>query len=244
VNQVFADDHFDGLATGRLIRFVSESDSGGIERGPWLEIVGVVRDFAGYQHEPSGRIYVHTDVAQLLPPAKLDIRLRAGPVTSFIPRLRELALSVDPALQLDGLTSAAERHRQISQVPRYLAIGTTAAMVSALLLSAAGIYAMMSFTVTRRRREIGIRSALGADPRHVLTSIFARASAQISAGIVLGVIGAVVLDRVTGRGPVNDGNAVVVPFVALVMAAIGSIAAIGPARRGLAVQPTEALREE
>ena len=60
-------------------------------------------------------------------------------------------------------------------------------------LSAAGISAMMAFTVTRRRREIGIRSALGANARRVLGSIFARASAQVSAGIALGLIGTVAL---------------------------------------------------
>ena len=77
-------------------------------------------------------------------------------------------------------------------------------MLSALLLSAAGISAMMSFGVNRRRRAIGIRSALGADPRRVLTSVFARASAQIGGGLLLGVIGAVTLDRLAARGRVED----------------------------------------
>jgi len=122
--------------------------------------------------------------------------------------------------------------------------GAFSSWLSALLLSAAGIYAMMSFTVTRRRREIGIRSALGANPQRVMRSIFARACAQLGAGILLGIIGTVALDRVTGRGPVNDGNAVMLLFVAALMTAIGVVAAVGPAGRGLAVQPTEALRAE
>lgn len=117
-------------------------------------------------------------------------------------------------------------------------------MLSVLLLSAAGIYAMMSFTVARRRREIGIRSALGADSRRVLGSIFARASAQIIAGILIGVVGTIALGRATGRGPINDGNLVMVPLVAVLMATVGLMATIGPARHGLAVPPTEALREE
>ena len=103
---------------------------------------------------------------------------------------------------------------------------------------------MMSFTVARRRREIGIRSALGADRRQVLASVFARASAQLGAGILVGLIGAVAVDRLTGRGPVHDGNAVILLVVAAVMTTVGLLAATGPARRGLAVQPTEALREE
>jgi hypothetical protein len=58
------------------------------------------------------------------------------------------------------------------------------------------------------------------------------------------VIGTVALDRVTGRGPVNDGNWVVLPLVAVLMTMVGLLASIVPARRGLSVQPTEALREE
>ena len=246
VNHVFAEDHLgNGAALGRRLRIVRESGTAGeVEAGPWLEIVGVVRDFEAHAYEPEHQIYLPADVAQLSPPINLAIRVRASPATSFVPRLRELAVAVDPALQLDGVISAAERHRQTRQFPRYLAIGTTAAMLSALLLSAAGIYAMMSFTVARRRREIGIRSALGADPGRVLSSIFARASAQISAGILFGVIGTVALDRVAGRGPVHDGNPVALLLVAALMSTVGLVAAIGPARRGLAIQPTEALREE
>lgn len=60
----------------------------------------------------------------------------------------------------------------------------------------------------------------------------------------LGLVGAVALDRVAGRGPVHEGNPIVLPLVVLLMATVGLVASFGPARRGLAVQPTEALREE
>jgi ABC-type antimicrobial peptide transport system permease subunit len=203
-----------------------------------------VSDFQAHAYEPQGWIYLPGDAAQLSPPIKLAIRVRVNPVTILAPRLRELAASVDPMLQVDDLTSAAERHRQSDQVSRYVGFGTTAVMLSALLLSAAGIYALMSFTVARRRREIGIRSALGADPRRVLSSIFARASANIGAGILLGMIGTVAVDRLAGKGPVRDGNLVALLVVAGLMTVIGLLAAIGPARRGLAVHPSEALRAE
>jgi ABC-type antimicrobial peptide transport system permease subunit len=77
-----------------------------------------------------------------------------------------------------------------------------------------------------------------------LRSIFARASAVLGAGILFGMIGTVALDRLTGKGPVNDGNPLALVVVAALMTTVGMVAAIGPARRGLAVQPTEALREE
>ncbi|MDQ3515293.1 MAG: ABC transporter permease, partial [Gemmatimonadota bacterium] len=246
VNQVFAEIHFGTeVALGRRLRFVRERDGAGdVDRGPWLEIIGIVRDLESSAYEPVGRMYLPTDVTQLSPPVALAVRTRASPAAGFAPRLRELAADVDPALQLQGLVIAAERHRQSMQLLRWQGVVAAAAMVSVLLLSAAGIYAMMSFTVTRRRREIGIRSALGADPTRVLRSIFARAGAQIGAGLLVGVVGTVAVDRATGSGPVHDGNPAALLVVAAVMTAIGLLAAIGPARRGLAIQPTEALREE
>jgi ABC-type antimicrobial peptide transport system permease subunit len=114
---------------------------------------------------------------------------------------------------------------------------------SVLLLSAAGIYAMMSFTVAKRRREIGIRTALGADGRRVLMGIFGRASAQIAAGIAAGLGLSAVLEW-SGGDLVGGRASIFFPIVAALMFGVGLLAAVGPARRGLAVQPTEALREE
>jgi predicted permease len=244
VNQEFAGDYLGGPAVGRRLRFVRESDTGEVEVGPWRDIVGVVRDPASTAYEPADRIYLPVDVAQLSPPINLAIRMRVSPAIGFAPQLREIAAAVDPMLQLDGVIGAAQRHRQGQRASLYFALAIMAAMSSVVLLSAAGIHAMMSFTVARRRREIGIRSALGANPSRLLRSIFARASALMSAGILFGMIGTVALDRMTGKGPVNDSNPLALVVVAALMTTVGMVAAIGPARRGLAVQPTEALREE
>jgi predicted permease len=246
VNQVFVEEHFAGSTVlGRRVRVVHESDGAGeAEAGPWLEIVGVVRDLESNDFEPQDNIYLPLDVAQLSPPLRLAIRVRAGTPIAFAPRLRNVAAAVDPQLQLTDVITGVERERLGRQPARYLAIATTVVMLSVLLLSAAGIYAMMSFTVARRRREIGIRSALGADSRRLLGSVFARASTQIAIGILIGMVGTFAVDRVAGRGPVHDGNAIMVPVVAVLMAVVGLMAAIGPARRGLAIHPTEALRAE
>jgi ABC-type antimicrobial peptide transport system permease subunit len=100
----------------------------------------------------------------------------------------------------------------------------------------------MSFTVTKRRREIGIRAALGADPRRVLTGVFARAAAQLGAGILAGLVLAATFEWLTGD--MGRRAFLLLPVVSALMLAVGLFAALGPARRGLAVQPTEALREE
>jgi ABC-type antimicrobial peptide transport system permease subunit len=114
-----------------------------------------------------------------------------------------------------------------------------AVVLAVLLLSAAGIYAMMAFTVARRTREIGIRSALGADSRRLLRDTFARASAQLGAGVLVGLVLAAFI-----RGPVEGKGLVLLPIVAALMMTVGLVAALGPARRGLAIQPTEALRSD
>ena len=117
-------------------------------------------------------------------------------------------------------------------------------MSSVIVLSAAGIYALMSFTVARRRKEIGIRTALGADPSRILRSIFSRALLQLGAGAVLGMLGAVGLEQILEGETFQGHGAVILPAVAVLMTLVGLAAAIGPARRGLRIHPTEALRAE
>ena len=116
--------------------------------------------------------------------------------------------------------------------------------LSVLLLSAAGIYALMSFTVTQRRREIGIRAALGAEPLRLLASIFARALRQLTIGVAVGIGVAALLDWGTAGEFTGGEGAVLLAGVAAFMIIVGLLAAVGPARRGLRIQPTEALRAD
>ena len=116
--------------------------------------------------------------------------------------------------------------------------------VSGLLVAVAGLYAFMSFTVVRRRRDIGIRSALGARPERVVATILARAFAQVALGIAIGVALTGSLDRLSGEGLLGEKSGLLLPLVAAAMALIGVLAAWGPARAGLRIQPTEALRAD
>jgi predicted permease len=217
----------------------------GVERGPWYEIVGVVPDF------PQA-----VDAKTLLPkmyypmrpgivhPVTLAIRIRGADPAGFAGRLRDLAVSVDPMLRLGGIRTLDGPGADIEKaMDRFIFVAVILVTLSVLLLSAAGIYALMSFTITRRRREIGIRVALGAGPRRVLGNILVRAAGQIAAGIGVG-LALVTLIQATSDNGMTARAVLIFVTVAALMAAIGVAAALGPARRALRIQPTEALRSE
>jgi putative ABC transport system permease protein len=248
VNRVFAERVLgSGNVIGRRVRMLSldnnanSGDSPERASGPWLEVIGVVPDFTtqGDLEPPHARLYTAATVATLNSPVTIRVRVRGLSPLVFASRLRELAAAVDPTLQLHDVRTAEDAERQVRRSLGLIAAAITAVVMSVVLLSAAGIYAMMSFTVVRRRREIGIRSALGADPRRLLASIFARAGGQLSVGVLIGLTLALVV-----QGPIEGRSWFLLPLVGVVMAVVGLVAAIGPARQGLAIPPTEALRDE
>lgn len=119
-------------------------------------------------------------------------------------------------------------------------------ILSVLLLSAAGLYALMSFTVNRRRREIGIRSALGAQPLRLLAGVLRRALGQVALGAGVGILAAIPLNGFLSMVIEDMGKANipgVIPAAAGFMVVVGLLATAGPARRGLRIEPTEALRD-
>lgn len=244
VDRVFADEGLGGGdVLGRRIRQVAVRGDGGEEAGPWLEVVGVVPAFTVPPafEDASPKFYRPMDLAAAPSAVQLAVRMRRGAAPAeFASRLREITAIVNPAFRLDEVWSAADAERQRREGLLLVALVVVAVTGSVLLLSGAGIYAMMSFIVARRRREIGIRSALGAAPRRLIAGIFARAGAQLAGGMVAGLVLAAVP---AGRLPSGQGMLLAV-VVAAIAVAVGLLGAVGPARRALAVQPAEALREE
>jgi ABC-type antimicrobial peptide transport system permease subunit len=102
----------------------------------------------------------------------------------------------------------------------------------------------MSFAVSQRRREIGIRAALGASSIDVLRSVFSRVALQVGIGVALGLLGAILLAPLSDDAVLAERLAMVTPAIALIMVVVGVVAAYGPARRSLRIQPTEAVRSE
>jgi ABC-type antimicrobial peptide transport system permease subunit len=175
-------------------------------------------------------------------PVGIAVALGADDPVSFTPRLRQLAMEVDPALivedpmPLDEVTSGAELGRRLTVATGLLLV---AILVS---LAASGTYALMSFTVTQRTREIGIRTALGAHQSRIVLGVGGRALAQLGLGAALGMaLGAWLL----GEGAVTISSA----GLALLLSAglfvlVGLLACTGPTLRALRITPTEALKAE
>jgi ABC-type antimicrobial peptide transport system permease subunit len=160
-------------------------------------------------------------------------------------RLRAAASATDPELRLVEVTTL---ERLAATEAQTLAFFTTALAIVggvALLLSTAGIYALISFTLSRRTREIGIRTALGAASHRIILAILSRAFLQVGIGIVLGSIPgaaliALVAEESASRGPWTTvaATAGVAFFIVIVV----MISCVPPVRRALRLQPTDALR--
>jgi ABC-type antimicrobial peptide transport system permease subunit len=150
-------------------------------------------------------------------------------------------LSVRQALPLNDIVGLRDR----TGLMLVGALGGVTLLV--LALSAMGIFSLMSVSVSRRTREIGLRTALGANPRQVLVSVLMRAGILMASGAATG--GALLVWIVSVLGSTGDFAVDMAPFVpwlgvtSLVMLAAGVLAALGPARRALRINPTEALRD-
>jgi hypothetical protein len=249
VNRTLAQSIFGGAALGRRIRYV-ESSGGATRHGasePWHEIVGIVPDFPtgvspGMDDSPL-RLY-HPVAAGQLQDVSMMIRVREGPPATFDGRLREIANGIDPDLHLRNTIGLDDALRREQWIRRMEAAVLSVVTLSVLMLSSAGIYALMSFTISQRRKEIGIRMALGAGRKRVVTSIFSRALGQLAVGAVLGMAPWIVLGKELVGDLLRGDAAIVLPAVALFMMAMGFVAVVGPARRCLGILPADALREQ
>jgi putative ABC transport system permease protein len=212
---------------------------------PWHEIVGVVRDFPkfppGLSLDTNPTIY-HLAAPGTLHPVVLSIRFADQAPEQFGARVRTISAAIDPALQMRRVVPLSDFYRDLRSFWRSIAWGVALVTLSVLLLSAAGIYALMSFTVAQRTREIGIRTALGAHPHRVLAGVFARSIRQLLMGVLAGSAISVMAISAVGVG--GTEATALLAAVAVLMVTVGVLATYGPARRALRIQASDALRAE
>jgi putative ABC transport system permease protein len=246
VNRAFVNQLLGGAnAVGRRVHYVEAGRREPATAGTitQYEIVGVVTDLGTNTIAPDLIDPVIYHSLRSSTRATALIRMRGNDPLQFSSRLRDLTSVLDPTLRLQIVTFSERKQQQMIGL-RLMLLGSSLVVVTILLLSAAGIYAMMSFTVSQRRKEIGIRAAMGADAGQLLRSIFAKAALQLAAGVVVGIVLALMTDRASEGELLGSFGRALVPVTAVIMTIVGLFATIGPARRGLRIQPTEALRAE
>jgi predicted permease len=235
-----------GAAVGRRMRSVGRADSTAVALGQWYEIVGIVAEgrTASLKPEVGDPKLYHPMLPGDFHVLNLAIRVRGADPVALTGRLREISAAVDPDLQLRRVMRMDDVLQQGESIFRLIALGLVLLTLSVVALSAAGIYALMSCTVEQRRKEIGIRAALGADPRRLLGAVFARTFRQLAVGGAAGIVVAVSLDALSEGDLMSGRGETVLPFVAILMVSVGLLAALPPARQGLRVNLTELLREQ
>jgi predicted permease len=242
VNEAFVEEILSGRnPIGRRVRYVVPA---GEPAEAWLEIVGVVDNLGmiggafDLGHEPG----IYHPLARDAYAADVVIHA-AGDPELLVGRLRTVAATVDPALRLHDIRRLDRISESMWRESEFLYRLLTGVSTVALLLSLTGIYSVMSFTVSRRTREIGVRVALGSDRRRIVVAIFRRPLVQVLAGIGVGaVLVSLVARGLTGS--LSAGEIFLVALYSTLMLAVCMLACIVPTRRALGIEPNDALRAE
>jgi putative ABC transport system permease protein len=255
VDQAFVNNVLQGRnPIGQQVRFKRPSNPAGPSE--WYTVVGHVGRLdtgVPYRKGPFAGFYLPTTPDRLGAGLHMMIRVRGGDPMTLAPQVRQIAAAVDPSLRLVKVQRLNELNDGMLWVIR-LWMTVTAVMSSvALLLSLAGLYAVMSFTVARRTREIGVRVALGGSRQRILAAIFRRPFIQMGLGVLAGIA---VIATATALYPYSDGpgagqaGGLTVAAIAMqlgyaaLMFGVCLLACVVPTRRALNVEPTVALRTE
>ena len=243
INETLARQFFPGESPiGHRMQFSTQ-------RNPFFTIVGVVRDVRERGYEPSMKPGVYISIAQApeswAVPEYLVVRTtRDSP--QLAESVRRVIASVDPAQPVRAVRSmedildleVADRHQQM------VLLGAFAAL--ALVLASLGLYGLLAYAVAQRSREIGLRIALGATPRAVVTMVAARglglAAAGLGAGVVAGWTATRAMSGVLYGVPATD--AATFSAVVTLLGTVALIACVVPAARAARVDPMVVLREQ
>ena len=212
-----------------------------------IEIVGICADtlYSDLHEPPPPQLFVpyvqQTQVRRLT----YQIRTRTAP-DAIIPALRQVVRAADPALPLVNVRTQQDQIDADLRDERLLVSLTSGFGLLALVLASVGIYGLMAYSVAQRTKEIGIRIALGAIPRQILTMVLRESFSLSAASVALGVATALLVTRFVRSllfGIAPSDPAVVWGATALVVL-VALVASWFPARRAASVQPMEALRRD
>jgi putative ABC transport system permease protein len=246
VNETFANRNFAGRsAIGAQFKFGNTGD-----KGYWYRIVGVVKEIHEVGMEEAARPAVYSLHEQgsnqlMIPPGGIAVRTAVEPA-SIVSAIRQAIWSIDknqPMRRVETLEDIFAR--QLTTPTQSTALMGAFALL-ALLLESVGLYGVLSYAVTQRTREIGVRMALGATSREILLTFGKRGLVLTIAGLALGLGLSTVASRFL--------NALLYGFqpdliptitaVSLILLGVAALACLAPARRASRVDPVVALRSE
>ena len=214
---------------------------------PWMEVVGVVNDVRQFDLATEPRLQMYLPYVQFewFVPRQLVIKTDVEP-SSLAAAVRGAVWGVDKEQPVSDIRTMEEVLSESIARQRFstMLLGIFAAV--ALALAAVGIYGVMSYAVANRTREIGIRMALGAQAGSVLRLIVAQGLKLVSAGVLLGLVGSLLLTRLMssllfGVSPTDPLTLVTISLLLVVVALLASYI---PARRAAKVDPLIAIRYE
>ncbi len=241
VNEAFAR-HFypNGDALGKRLRF-----SGPPDQNPWQEIVGVVRNLRHeFSRAPRPETYIpftQSDEGTLF-----VVATGRDGASGLVPSLRAAVAAIDSNQPVWGVRTMGEvKHRSMAGFRAMVAfIGAFGTI--ALFLSAVGIFGVVSFLVSSRTQEIGLRMALGARAADVVRLILAQSATALVAGLLIGALGAVAMGRLLASTfpEMASSDPATLAITAALLGAVATFATWLPARRAAAVNPTTALRAD
>ena len=241
VNEAFARRSFmSGQSPlGRRVRFPAEDAAA--PQPPWFEIVGIVRDFGMTPTDLGEAPYVYRAASPSAGLTVMGVHVAGDPAPLAL-RVRAVAAEIEPGLRLDDVRPLDEKAWR-EDIGLLAAAGALAGVVAlGMFLSAAGIFSLMSVSVARRTREIGLRTALGESRAGVLRSIVSRAAILVGSGVVAGNVLLLLLTMGEERVPWGFVTRGILITSALMMIA-GVLACVEPARRALRINPIDALKE-
>ncbi len=229
---------------GERVRFARD------ESGTWYTIVGVAADVKNAALDANDGPAIYTSLTQKGEPWRrwgaVVVRSKSADPSLLIPALRKQIWSLDPQLPLtesktmNEVMAASIAQRRFSMTLLGLFAGC------AFLLAIVGVYGVLSYLVTQRTGEIGIRMALGAQPADVLKQVVGEGGRLVLAGIVLGVVGSIVSMQILSSllFEVKPTDPLTILLTAAVLAATAMLASYLPARRASRIDPMTALRYE
>ena len=215
-------------------------------KNPWLTVVGVVATVKQYALDSDSRVTFYTPHKQSPAGTLYAIVRTSTDQRGTAASVAGVAREMDPNVPIYDVKIMAERLSESLARRRFAMLALGVFALIAMVLAAVGIYGVMSYSVTQRTREIGIRMALGAQTKGVLTLIVGQGMLMAGVGVAIGLAGALAATRVMASllFGVTATDPVTFVGIGLFMAAVAFFACYFPARRATKVDPMVALRHE